>query len=62
MAKRKRDPELQARIRRAIEAWPEHRRQTDEWFARLQVRWREEAERRERRRALLRKVLLLRRS
>jgi hypothetical protein len=58
----KRSPEQQERIRRAIETWPEHRREMEEWFARLQERWRQEAERRERRRALFRKFLLLRRS
>jgi hypothetical protein len=62
MAKKKRDPELQARIQRAIEAWPEQRRETEEWYARLQERWRQEDERRERRRALFRRILLLRRS
>jgi hypothetical protein len=62
MAKKKRSPELQARIQHAIETWPEHRRQTEEWYARIQERWRQEDERRERRRALFRRILLFRRS
>jgi hypothetical protein len=54
--------ERRAAMRHAVETWPEHRREMEEWYARLKERWRQEDERRERRRALFRKFLLLRRS
>ena len=56
-----RNPERRAAIRRALEAWPEQRRESEAMYECLKARWREEDERRERRRALLRRVLLLRR-
>ena len=57
----KRSPEQEERIRRSIETWPEHRREMEAMYARFKERWRMEVERRERRRALLRRFLPLRR-
>lgn len=48
------NPDWRAEIRREIEEFD-----AEEWYARLKERWREEAERRERRRALIHKILML---
>jgi hypothetical protein len=51
------NPDWRAEIRREIEAFD-----SEEWYARLKERWRQEDKRRERRRALFRRILFLGRS
>jgi hypothetical protein len=57
MGKKKRTPEEREEFRRLRAAWAQERRDFEAMYERLKARWREEDERRERRRRLVRRFI-----
>ena len=62
MAKRKRTPEEREELRRLFAEWDRERRDFEAMYERLKARWREEDERRERRRRMWSRLLPFRRA
>lgn len=57
MGKRKRTPEEREELRQLKAKWEQERRDFEAMYERLKARWREEDERRERRRRLVRRFI-----
>jgi hypothetical protein len=62
MGKRKRTPEEREALRRQLAEWEQEKRDFEAMVERLHARWRAEDERRERRRRLVRRLMLFRRA